>query len=364
MRRSRAPLALVVPLVALTTLGGCSSPAASIRVLAPRGMTRDVRPMPSRMAPLPASVRIRVTDKGGTRLLRVPLEDYVLGAALAEVVLDGEEDATAERMLAVQSMAARTYAVANLGRHAREGFDLCASTHCQLYRPVQTWMRWAQVGRRAIEATRGLVLVTASLNPRPIRALFHANCGGHTSAADDVWPGEAVTYLRAERDTFCVQASRSPWQWSVEVDAMKAAVERRERTHLSRAERLEIVDRDAAGRATLVRLGKPAHALTGTDLRSIVLQAFGARSMRSTRFSVKRERDVFVFEGTGHGHGVGLCQAGALARAQAGQPPEAILAHYFPGTRLERRYADAMAPALERLADGRQMLGFLVAPLP
>jgi stage II sporulation protein D len=43
-------------------------------------------------------------------------------------------------------------------------------------------------------------------------------------------------------------------------------------------------------------------------------------------------------DGMGSGHGVGFCQWGAVGRARAGQGYEQILAAYFPGTRLERRY--------------------------
>jgi stage II sporulation protein D len=40
----------------------------------------------------------------------------------------------------------------------------------------------------------------------------------------------------------------------------------------------------------------------------------------------------------GAGHGVGFCQWGAVGRARAGQGYAQILAAYFPGTRVARRY--------------------------
>jgi stage II sporulation protein D len=66
----------------------------------------------------------------------------------------------------------------------------------------------------------------------------------------------------------------------------------------------------------------------------VLSHAFGVRSIRSTLFTVTRSKDTFVFSGRGFGHGVGLCQAGAMARLQAGQAPSTVLAHYFPGTAL------------------------------
>jgi stage II sporulation protein D len=44
----------------------------------------------------------------------------------------------------------------------------------------------------------------------------------------------------------------------------------------------------------------------------------------------------FVFSGKGWGHGVGLSQWGAKAMAETGSRFEDILAHYFPGTKIDR----------------------------
>lgn len=48
------------------------------------------------------------------------------------------------------------------------------------------------------------------------------------------------------------------------------------------------------------------------------------------------ENGVFVFEGRGYGHGLGLSQWGAQGMAQAGFTYEQILAHYYPGTTLQK----------------------------
>jgi stage II sporulation protein D len=54
---------------------------------------------------------------------------------------------------------------------------------------------------------------------------------------------------------------------------------------------------------------------------------------------------VFVVSGAGHGHGVGLSQYGAYGQAQHGASYEAILARYYPGTRL----ASVSPPAIRVL---------------
>ena len=64
------------------------------------------------------------------------LEDYVRAAILSEFAPPAGDPGDIERMLEVQAIIARTYAASHLGRHQREGFDLCATTHCQLYQPA------------------------------------------------------------------------------------------------------------------------------------------------------------------------------------------------------------------------------------
>jgi len=80
--------------------------------------------------------------------------------------------------------------------------------------------------------------------------------------------------------------------------------------------------------------GARAPLVRGEDVRAAVAAALGARTVRSSRFEVRREGELFIFTGQGFGHGVGLCQTGALARAAAGQSVERILAFYYPHTRL------------------------------
>src|SRR6185436_3125013 len=76
------------------------------------------------------AVRVRLSR--GDATLRLPLEDYVFGVLAAEGSVETELEAL--KSLAV---AARTYAVHNLRRHAHDRFDLCDTTHCQRFVPVR-----------------------------------------------------------------------------------------------------------------------------------------------------------------------------------------------------------------------------------
>lgn len=74
------------------------------------------------------------------------------------------------------------------------------------------------------------------------------------------------------------------------------------------------------------------------------LQGFAVRQflgLPDSRADVRAERDgegrllALTATGRGWGHGVGLCQVGAYGMALMGRSSEEILAHYYPGTRLQ-----------------------------
>ena len=58
----------------------------------------------------------------------VACEDYLRGVLPEEMPPDWPEDA-----LKAQAVAARTYALKHRGRHEKDGYDLCDTTHCQVY---------------------------------------------------------------------------------------------------------------------------------------------------------------------------------------------------------------------------------------
>jgi stage II sporulation protein D len=300
-------------------------------------VSRPVAPaIPAAEAALPRHVRVQFVEQGVTVVRDVPLEEYVRATAISEVAPAAGEFQTVERMLEVQTIISRTYAVSHLGRHAREGFDLCSTTHCQLYEPARLHTsRWAQVVRDAVQRTSGELLWWAD---GPARAVYHADCGGHTSNAAAVWGGIAPAYLAGATDKVAAGAAHTDWTFETRAAALRSALNADPRTAVgARLDRIEIAARDEAGRAEKILLrGSRTFLVRGEVFREVVTRALGVKSIRSTLFSLKQSGTTFVFSGKGFGHGVGLCQAGAFARLRAGDSPEDVLEHYFPGTSLHR----------------------------
>ena len=282
----------------------------------------------------PKHLRIRVVEAGRAVVRRVPLEEYVRAAILSEFAPPAGDESVVGRMFELQAVLSRTYALSHLGRHTRDGYDLCATTHCQLFEPSRLkTSRWATAATEGARKTAGKVLW---FQRAAAAALYHADCGGHTSTPVVIWGSMPHPYLRAAADDGPAAHAHGTWRYEATREMIRLALNSDGRTAIgARLDGITVLERDDAGRALRVGLtGRRAREVKGEVLRDALTHAFGARTIKSTWFDVREQRTSFVFEGRGFGHGVGLCQAGALARIEAGNSPSSVLLRYFPGTTL------------------------------
>jgi len=107
---------------------------------------------------------------------------------------------------------------------------------------------------------------------------------------------------------------------------------------------VRVTRRTASGRVDQLAIGLVGSEVQvqGPAVRQVMRLSSG-EPLRSTAFTVVATREGsrvthLSVDGMGSGHGVGLCQWGAVGRARSGQGYAQILAAYFPGTRVERRY--------------------------
>lgn len=303
---------MLLAVAAVVVASGCVSPRT------------DPRPP----ADPDTTIRVRV----GGSVIDIPIESYVRTVILSEFAPgagDRQDTQLVEEMLEVQAIVSRTYA--RTPRHRAEGFDVCATTHCQLYEPVRaSKSRWIGAADDAVRKTAGVLVWFAD---SPAHVVYHADCGGRTSSAHDVWNGTRLPYLVGGADDE-PGASHRRWQFTAENASLRAALNADGRTRVGAfLNRIDVLRRDGAGRAQLIALdGERSPVIRGEEFRTLMARRYGATGLRSTSFDVVRTDRGFEFTGRGFGHGVGLCQAGAFARISAGATPTAVLAHYFPGT--------------------------------
>jgi len=268
---------------------------------------------------LPATVRVGEADGRRYRTGTIDLEEYVARAVAGEAA-----PGTPAAALEALAITARTYAVANLGRHADGGFDLCDLTHCQSLRPATA------ATRAAAAATDGRILTYAG---QPARVFYSASCGGWSASPDEIWPDAQradYPYLVSRAEPECREGSR----WTSEVSA-------RDLTRALRAAGLRgavlrdlvVAGRTASGRVARVRVeGFQPAEITAEEFRLAVGRHLGWNLVKSHLFDVRRVSTGYRFTGSGAGHGVGLCLTGAARLGSGGRDAEAILRAYFPGT--------------------------------
>ena len=270
---------------------------------------------------------ITLLKKNGLTVINnIQVEDYLYGVVPKEMPSNWPAEA-----LCAQSVAARTFALKNRKRHSEEGFDLCNTSHCQVYEGMSAEM---QTTTEAVNNTRGEVLFYKGAI---IDALFHTDSGGMTESSENVW-GSSVPYLRAVTET---QMQTQPWNRSISMASFVQKIEADGKILGTLREiRLSPLiigkgseDRTPSGRVRSMEFigSKGCVILSGNDLRSMF-------SLPSTLFHVRYGNSEIIFNGYGSGHGLGLSQWGAKTLADQRKNYKDILFHYYTGVTLEKLY--------------------------
>ena len=267
-----------------------------------------------------APVTLKVRIQSAT--IEMPLEQYV-AAVLAGECSTFRSDEGVKAM----AVAARSYALNLRGRHAAQGYDLCATTHCQRVDPDAVTPRLASLAAQ----TSGELLW---FEGKPAFACYSRSCGGATEDARAVWPDLRAPFLRSHPDPYCPRQPAAEWHWSAPAAEIASALRQSHLRAPAEITAIAIAQRTASGRVQVLALvGTAAPVrLSASSFRFAIGRALGFHTVRSDRWSVAREGAQLSFVGTGDGHGVGLCQLGADQMGVEGRGYREILAFYYPGT--------------------------------
>jgi len=138
--------------------------------------------------PYRGTLEVRVDKAGRLRVINaLDLEEYLRGVVPNEM---GPGVYPEIEALKAQTVAARIYIVSNLGQFGENGYDVCDSAQCQVYKGAATEH---PLTNQAVEETRGLIAVQ---DGRPINALYTSTCGGHTEDGSQIFPEEKGSYLK------------------------------------------------------------------------------------------------------------------------------------------------------------------------
>lgn len=252
-----------------------------------------------------------------------------------------------------QAVAARTYALVQRGKHG--DFDLCDRPHCQMY------VGMVKGTARALQAVRFTRHQVLRHEGKLVYAFYSADCGGESTRVEEVplkdKPAEPLPYLTRVKDApeggadYCAGSPFHSWTRRYSRAKLQEKLNSEEETRIGTLREVRFLDYDESGRVRTVLLRgveglKPGARVASAEAAATPIEkkvsgwvfrrSVGPVSLGSTLMTMDQpDADTFRFRGRGFGHGLGLCQIGANGMARAGASYRDILAHYYPGTKVE-----------------------------
>jgi len=246
----------------------------------------------------------------------IDLEDYLKGMLATEI-----NSYWSVESLKAQAVASRTYAMYMKDHPRSADYDLERTISDQVYGGLNSENTKTS---KAIKETEGQFLGEAG---KPIKAFFHARCGGSTETPETVWNHKGKQNHESVECPFC---QKNPQPWTTTIDAQTLA----EKLGVIpfRKFSVEVTQRTEGNRISefLVVAGKKKIRMNANDFRA----RLGYKRLKSTLFEWKQKAQQIIFSGVGSGHGVGMCQWGAKHLAETGNNYQQILTHYYPRSTL------------------------------
>lgn len=318
----------------------------------------------------------RLSGSDPTVINYVDLEQYIYGVIPYEISPKWHIEAQK-----AQAVAARNYAMTNLNKHKKYGFDLCNTVDCQMYvgANVET-----PLSNQAVDLTKGVFL---KYNGKLASTVYHSNSGGRTENAENLWTNK-VPYLIGVNDPYSIGSPNDAWTVSYTPEEITQKLLAKNynigtlldvyvEQYSENGRALKTTFVGSTGKVTIekdkirslfndqvktnyITIVKPNASTTGvsvvssngtTALPTTAITVQGAEQLKtvnvgtglvasdgstSTTVQQTTTSNKYVFNGKGWGHGVGMSQWGAKKMAEQGFTYEQILTHYFQNTYLEK----------------------------
>ena len=232
---------------------------------------------------------------------------YLAGVVSKEMPLSWPLEA-----LKAQAVIARSFALARISERKNKMFHLDTDQMDQVFA-----MTNSQKAQQAVQQTENIVL--KDQKNKILKAFYHADCGGQTVPASQVWP-DAIDSGTAV-DPWC--SDRKANQWSFEV-AKKDFYQVVAKDNQADSYAAISVNERFKGRIQSLKILGEIFSIQ--KLR----QLFGFSLIKNSALKLTETDDSILLSGKGFGHGVGLCQWGSLAQARLGRSYIQILEHYYP----------------------------------
>lgn len=301
----------------------------------------------------------------------IDVNEYIKGVLPSEVYPSWNMEA-----LKAMAVASRTYALhrTQSSSHASSGFDICTTTHCQVYSGTK---KETDRTNDAINETYGLVV---RYDGKLATTAYHSSSGGYTESSSGAWGGNQngypylVSVFTPYEDYRNVPNGK--WESIISVDSLKQYIPQSYHTKLKGNDIKVEYERSISGYIGKMTVSDENGNKVTLNTSGKVRSFFGSL-VKSANFGIARTfipsstpkatlplitatgelvmdgstgfnyidadgihhtdglDEVYVFDGQGFGHGVGMSQFGARCMADAGFTYDQILYTYYPGTIIE-----------------------------
>jgi stage II sporulation protein D len=260
----------------------------------------------------------------------VNIETYLCGVVPYEI-----EPSWTDEMLKIQSIIAKTYTIANLNRHKEDGFDLCYTVHCQVYKGINENMELRI--KKAVDSTKGLVVVDKN-NEHLVQTYYHATCGGATEDVSEVWSEVlSIKSLKGVKCEFCKNSPYYNWECNFDIKEFVSELKYNGFVIGDKIKSISVLSKTKNDRIKDLQIigNKDKIILSGENLRKI----FGYNKIKSTKINkIEIDNNRIYFYGKGWGHGIGLCQWGANELTKQGKSFKEVIEYYYPKTKIKKLY--------------------------
>ncbi|MDD4684385.1 MAG: SpoIID/LytB domain-containing protein [Bacteroidales bacterium] len=257
-------------------------------------------------------------EKGHLKLINnIEIESYIAGVVQAETW-----GATKNvDFFKLQAICVRNYLFMNLSKHQKDGYHMCDGVHCQAYKGRANQVEVIQGAHNS----KSEVVVDSMGNL--IETLFHANSGGQTVNAEDVWKN-SFSHLIGKQDTFSVGMKAYEWEKYIRL---------RDWRNYFREKGVNIKD-DSVKNELINFSQKDGRKKTMLGVPLVQIRKdFG---LRSTFFDIQPWGGEVKLSGKGYGHGVGMSQEGAINMCDQGYEYWQVLEFYYTGAKIKRLDAE------------------------
>lgn len=266
---------------------------------------------------------IRVKRTKDNTIIKIPLEEYIVGVLAGEMPIDFELEA-----LKAQAVASRSYALKRIEYNKDKEYDVLDSIQNQVYLDNE-YLKEAWKGNYVKNINKLRTAVNETIdqyleyNDQVADTLFFSTSNGYTENSENIFNFECE-YLKSVE---------SPWDEDTSpafnTSKIISLTEFYQNLNIPYNKNLniEILKRSTTNRILLLKINNVE--FKGTDI-------YNKLSLKSTDFTIELLGDTIKISTKGYGHGVGMSQYGALGMAKAGYTYEEILKHYYQNTNLKK----------------------------